>query len=78
MFGASGLERTGAGHAGSDSLTVRPMRPVKVVPGLYSFRLIWIPSLLKDVPITRQCSRCRKARDGTTERSKRDGRRALW
>ena len=48
MFGASGLERIGAGHAGSDSLTVRPIRPVKVVPGLYSFRLIFFPSLLKD------------------------------
>src|SRR5262245_39723563 len=35
-FGAPGLARTGAGHAGEDSPMVRPMRPGNVVPGLYS------------------------------------------
>ena len=39
-FGAPGLARTGAGHAGCDSPMVRPMTPGNVVPGLYSLRLI--------------------------------------
>src|SRR6185295_4437244 len=48
-FAASGTDRTGAGHAGSDSLTVRPIRPVKVVPGLYSRNAISsLPAALKD------------------------------
>src|SRR5215467_5068781 len=37
-FGASGLARTGAGQAGSDSPMVRPIRPVKAVPAGYSLR----------------------------------------
>src|SRR5215510_15904643 len=36
-LGAPSFARNGEGHAGSDSPTVRPMRPVKAVPDLYSF-----------------------------------------
>src|SRR5262249_51482595 len=41
-FGAPSFARRGAGQAGSDSPTVRPMRPGKVVPGLYSFNAMSI------------------------------------
>src|SRR5262245_20300504 len=41
---APSLARSGAGQAGSDSLRVRPMRPGKVVPGLYSFSAIAVVS----------------------------------
>jgi hypothetical protein len=43
-LGAPFLARTGWGQAGSDSDTVRPITPGKVVPGLYSFRVIVIAS----------------------------------
>jgi hypothetical protein len=36
-LGAPSLARSGSGQAGSDWSTVRPMTPVKAVPGLYSF-----------------------------------------
>jgi hypothetical protein len=36
-LGAPSFARSGAGQAGADSPMVRPMRPGKVVPGLYSF-----------------------------------------
>ena len=39
-FGAPGVERTGAGHAGDDSPTVRPIRPENALPGLYSVKLM--------------------------------------
>jgi hypothetical protein len=35
-FGVSFLALNGAGQAGSDSSTVSPMVPEKMVPGLYS------------------------------------------
>src|SRR4029077_11861768 len=38
-FGAPGVDRTGADHAGDDSPTVRPIRPGNALPGLYSVTL---------------------------------------
>src|SRR5262249_50285985 len=42
-LGAPSFARRGAGHAGSDSPMARPTRPVKAVPGLYSFNAIPVP-----------------------------------
>jgi hypothetical protein len=39
-FGAPALARNGSGQAGSDTSNVRPMTPLKAVPGLYSLRAI--------------------------------------
>src|SRR5262245_47777904 len=36
-FGAPSRARSGCGHAGDETSKVRPMTPLKAVPGLYSF-----------------------------------------
>src|SRR4029450_9386021 len=39
-FGASGIARTGCGHAGLDSSAVLPITPENALPGLYSLNAI--------------------------------------